>query len=63
VEKQQEQANAYTTEEMQASLKRLRKKMTYIKDDMDVTSYAIRAIEAALNETLKEDKEANETNA
>ena len=63
MEKQQEQANAYTTEEMQASLKRLRKKMTYIKDDMDVTSYAIRAIEAALNETLKEDKEANETNA
>lgn len=52
-----------TKEGLERSLGRLRKRMTYIQDDFDVTAFAIRAIERDLTQIETEDKEANETNA
>jgi hypothetical protein len=48
------------TEKLEDSLKRLRKKMTYIQDDMNVTSFAIRCIESDLQKIQEEDLLANE---
>lgn len=48
---------------LEQSLRRLRKRLTFVQDEMDITSFAIRAIERDLNEIQTEDKEANETNA
>lgn len=59
----EEQKNPHSVEEMQTSLERLRKRMTYVQDEMQITSFAIRAIERDLEETLKEDSKANEKNA
>lgn len=47
---------------LEASLKRLRKRMTYIQDEMDMCSHAIRCIESDLQKILTEDELANETN-
>jgi hypothetical protein len=52
-----------TKDSLEKSLIRLRKRMTYVKDELDITSFAITAIERDLNEMQTEDKEANETNA
>jgi hypothetical protein len=37
--------------------------MTYVQDEMDITAFAIKAIERDLNEIKTEDLEANETHA
>lgn len=52
-----------TKENLEKSLSRLRKRLTYVKDEMDITSFAISAIERDLQAINSEDKEANETNA
>ena len=62
-EQTQELGNPYSKDELTSSLNRLRKRLTYVKDEMDITSYAIRGIEMNLQEIEQEDKEANETNA
>jgi hypothetical protein len=58
-----QEANPHSKEEMEQSLKRLRKKMTYIKDDMQITSFAIRCIENDLQELETKDKLARESNS
>jgi len=45
---------------LQKSLGRLRKRLTYTQDEMDITAFAIRAIERDLQEIDKEDGVANE---
>ena len=47
------------TENLQATLNRLRQKMVVLQDDFDVTSLAIRCIERDLEEIDNHDKEAN----
>jgi hypothetical protein len=59
----EEKKAEFTKDEMEKSLKRLRKRLTYVRDEMDITTFAIRAIEHDLNEITTEDKVANETNA
>jgi predicted nucleic acid-binding Zn-ribbon protein len=58
-----EEKNAPTKESLEKSLSRLRKRITYVQDEMDITAFAIRAIERDLQQIETEDKEANETNA
>lgn len=48
---------------LEASLTRLRKRITYVQDEMDITSFAIKAIERDLQTILEEDKQANEKHA
>jgi predicted nucleic acid-binding Zn-ribbon protein len=50
-----------SADHLEQSLKRLRKRMTYIQDEMDITAFAIRAIEHDLAEIEQEDKVANES--
>ena len=56
-EKPQEQASP---EFLQKSLDRLRKRLTYVQDEMDITSFAIRNIEAQLESLKEEDSKENE---
>ena len=56
----EEQENPATTDHMEQSLKRLRKRITYIQDEMQITSFAIKAIERDLEETQTQDEVANE---
>jgi hypothetical protein len=58
-----EEKSEVTAEQLEQSLKRLRKRLTFVQDEMDITSFAIRAIERDLNQIKTEDLEANETNA
>jgi hypothetical protein len=58
-----EKENVPSKDYLEASLKRLRKRMTYVQDEMDITAFAIRAIERDLQELLTEDKQANEADA
>jgi hypothetical protein len=60
MENEIKQENPASVEQMQNSLNRLRKRMTYVQDEMQITSFAIRCIEKDLEETLKEDVQANE---
>jgi hypothetical protein len=55
--------NPLNADHLQSSLKRLRKRLTYIQDEMDITSFAIRAIERDLEEIQNEDGVANEKDA
>lgn len=59
----EEQVNVPSKESLEQSLGRLRKRMTFVQDEMDITAFAIRAIERDLQQIESEDKEANETNA
>lgn len=52
--------NPMSSEFLEASLKRLRKRLTYVQDEMDITAFAIRAIEADLKAIEEQDKEAND---
>lgn len=45
-----EKNNPMSADFLEASLKRLRKRLTYVQDEMDITSFAIRAIEHDLKE-------------
>ena len=56
-----EEAKPMSKDHLERSLKRLRKRLTYAQDEMDITSFAIRAIEHDLQEIQKEDLEANES--
>ena len=53
--------NPMSTEFLEKSLKRLRKKLTFDQDTMECTAFAIRAIENDLQKIQEEDSEANET--
>lgn len=55
--------NPMNAANLEKSLGRLRKRLTYVQDEMNITSFAIRAIEHDLEQIQTEDKEANETNA
>lgn len=55
--------NPHSKEFLESSLQRLRKRMTYIQDEMDCVSLAIKCIEHDLNTIETEDKKANEENA
>ena len=59
-----EKQNPMSADFLEASLKRLRKRLTYVQDEMDITSFAISAIERDLNE-IREDNgvKTNEENA
>ena len=57
---QENQPNPMSTEEMQKTLDRLRVKLRDYQDSMDITAFAIKAIERDLQNTLQEDIEANE---
>ena len=48
---------------LEASLARLRKRLTYVQDEMQITSFAIRCIENDLKEIEEKDGLANEKNA
>lgn len=58
-----EKQNPMSQDQLTQSLTRLRKRLTYVKDEMDITSFAIKAIEHDLQEIQEEDKASNETNA
>lgn len=59
-----EQENVASKDSLNASLTRLRKRLTYVQDEMQITSFAIRAIEKDLEQLEKQDGVANEkTNA
>jgi predicted nucleic acid-binding Zn-ribbon protein len=47
-----------TVESLNNSLVRLRKRLTYVQDEMQITSFAIKAIEHDLAEIEKEDSHA-----
>lgn len=51
--------NPMSSEFLEASLKRLRKRLTYVQDEMDITAFAIRAIESDLKAIEENDREAN----
>jgi len=53
--------NPMSADYLQQCLVRLRKRLTYAQDEMDITSYAIRGIENDLANIQKEDGVANET--
>lgn len=55
--------NPATKDHLEASLTRLRKRLTYAQDDMQMISFTIRCIERDLQEITKEDGVANEANA
>ena len=55
-----EKQDPMSAEYLQSILTRLRKRLTYAKDEMDITSHAIKCIESDLEKILQEDKEANE---
>jgi hypothetical protein len=57
-----EKVTVPTQEHLEDSLKRLRKRLTYVQDEMQITSFAIKAIEHDLQEMIKEDSKANEAN-
>lgn len=46
-------------EYLEQSLKRLRKRLTYVQDEMDITSFAIKAIERDLENLTKDSDETN----
>jgi hypothetical protein len=50
--------SAQTAESLTNSLLRLRKRLTYVQDEMQITSFAIRAIEHDLAEIQQEDSDA-----
>jgi hypothetical protein len=58
-----EEKNPMSADHLTACLSRLRSKMTYIQDSMDVTAFAIKAIERDLQSIQEEDSKANETDA
>lgn len=49
-----------TVESLNKSLVRLRKRLTYVQDEMQITSFAIKAIEHDLAEIKQEDSHAQE---
>ena len=49
----------HSKDHLEKSLARLRKRLTYVQDEMDITAFAIRAIEHDLEAINKEDKVAN----
>jgi hypothetical protein len=51
-----------SAEFLQKSLSRLRKRLTYVQDEMDITSFAIRNIENQL-ESLKSEEGKEDENA
>jgi hypothetical protein len=55
---QKDQEPVVDTELLQKSLVRLRKRMTYIQDEYDITSHAIRSIETDLQRIHEEDSHA-----
>ena len=57
-----EQQAEYTTEWYEKTLGRLRKRLTYEQDAMDITSFAIRSLERDLQQ-LKEEEKALEKDA
>ena len=56
-------SETHSKEFLESSLERLRKRMTYVQDEMDCVSLAIRCIEHDLTTMVTEDKKANEKNA
>ena len=58
-----EQDNPASKDNLEASLARLRKRMIYIQDEFQITSFSIRCIEADLQELEKQDGVANAKNA
>jgi hypothetical protein len=58
-----EQENPMSIEFLENSLHRLRKRMTYVQDEMDITAFAIKAIENDIQKINTEDLEANEKDA
>ena len=54
-----EEKNPMSSEFLEASLVRLRVRLTHAQDEMDITSFAIRAIEEDLKSIALMDQEAN----
>lgn len=63
MENAQSNENPADKDHLTNSLNRLRKRLTYVQDEMQITSFAIRAIERDLEEIEKTDGVANEENA
>jgi hypothetical protein len=60
---QNEQVNPMSKDYLESCLSRLRKRLTYEKDSLDITTFAIKAIENDLTKMEEEDGAANEKNA
>ena len=52
--------NPMRADYLEACLGRLRKRLTYVQDEMDITAHAIKSIEADLAKIKQEDEVANE---
>jgi hypothetical protein len=50
-----EEKKAPSLEFLEASLGRLRKRLTYVQDEMDITAFAIRSIEKDIADIKEED--------
>ena len=55
-----EKKTEYSVEWYNSTLNRLRKKLTYIQDDMDITSFAIRSLEHDLQKLEQEEGDLKE---